>query len=200
MGKNQIVRQLADCEDETDALLRELQDWRKQHDQTFEKIKIGHNHNPIPPSENNIRQIQPKAPPKTENVDILRVHDRPHSNILAPPKTPENGDHEHSSTSPSANRKNHATTSIQKARMRQFQRRAAQHQRENRSRRDNNNTSRDSSRSAGSSRPGTSNSGKNSNNTSRTSTPGTQIESIERSLLASNISNKKNSQKIVINK
>merc|ERR1712048_650357 len=151
MGKNQIVRQLADCEDETDALLRELQDWRKQHDQTFEKIKIGHNHNPIPPSENNIRQIQPKAPPKTENVDILRVHDRPHSNILAPPKTPENGDHEHSSTSPSANRKN-APTSIQKARMRQFQRRAAQHQRENRSRREN--ASRDSSRSAGSSRPG----------------------------------------------
>lgn len=125
-----VERELANVEDETDALLRELQEWRVQHHSVLENIKKTpkpneplqlekHVMQPIPPKKHYEAARISQPPSTSQNTSSISTSISDPSNpnnypIKAlPPRSPED--------SASSSKK------ISSARMRQFQRRSNQH-------------------------------------------------------------------------
>lgn len=85
---NSIEQQLASVEDETDALLKDLQEWRVQHNNVLENIKSKFP-NPVEILQNEKQVLMPIPPSESKEFSGNPVFQRP-----VKPRTPENGDHE----------------------------------------------------------------------------------------------------------
>jgi hypothetical protein len=116
--RNSIEEQLADVEYETDALLKDLKEWRVEHDTTLKNLKSKFNQ-PDDMEKQVLRPIPPTRKPDFERTSTMSSEgsEHPMSRPNTKPRTPENGDHENP-VQP------HKPSN---ARMRQFQRRVAQH-------------------------------------------------------------------------
>jgi len=116
-GDFDVERELATVEDETDALLRELQEWRVQHNNVLEGIKNTPKPDHLLKLEKHVMQpIPPKAKSNSAPKGPYEVPSKPSpppgpsTSKMLPPKSPDD-----------------SSKKISSARMRQFQRRSRQH-------------------------------------------------------------------------